>query len=130
MLKLEASWPPTTSWTVWLIEDHTSAAPSTVQTMRTETTMTMPSAIESRNEVFIIDHGSIRVSRRRARRPGLGAAAAFASRFSSRVGRGGLASRAGLGSRSGWALATGAGTGAGAITGGGEATGRTVSVVR
>src|SRR4051812_21457313 len=113
MLKLEASWPPTTSWTVWLIEDHTSAAPSTVQTISTDTTITMPRATESRNDVFIIDQGSMRVSRRRARRPGRGAAAAFSARFSSRVGFGGLAAFAGL------TLALGAG--AGATTGGGEA---------
>src|SRR3954453_3252799 len=97
MLKLEASWPPTTSCTVWLIEDHTSAAPSTVQTISTETTGTMPRAVESRNAVFITDHGSIRVSRSRARRPGLGAAATFSARRSSRVGLAGLACLAGLG---------------------------------
>src|ERR1700712_4819238 len=91
MLKLEASWPPTTSWTVWLIEDHTSAAPSTVQTISTDTTVTTPRAIESRNAVFITDHGSIRVRRSLARRPALGAAATFSARRSSRVGLTGLA---------------------------------------
>src|SRR3954452_15712692 len=120
MSKLDESWPPTTSWTVWVIEDHTSAASSTIQTISTETTMTMPRAIESRKEVFIIDHGSMRVRRSRARRPGLGAAAALASRFSSRVGRGGLASRAGFGSLTGLAGFTFA-AGAGATTGGGAA---------
>src|SRR3954470_15887282 len=120
MLKLEASWPPTTSCTVWLIEDHTSAAPSTVQTISTETTMTMPRAIESRNDVFIIDHGSIRVSRSRARRPGRGATAAFSARLSSRAGFGGFAALAGL------TLAAGAG----ATTGGGAVAGRAVCVAR
>src|SRR4051812_3933707 len=120
MSKVEASWPPTTSWTVWLIEDHTSAAPRTVQTIRTETTMTTPRAIESRNDVFIIDQGSMRVSRSRAFRPGLGAAAARSARFSSRVGFGGFGGRAGL------TFATGTG----ATTGGGAAAGRAVSVAR
>src|SRR3954454_15894601 len=122
MSKLEASWPPTTSWTVWLIEDHTSAAPSTVQTISTDTTMTMPRAIESRNDVFIIDQGSIRVSRSRARRPGRGAAAAFSARLSSRVGFGGLGALAGL------TFAAGAGAATAATTGGGAAAGRAVSV--
>src|SRR4051794_41062780 len=117
MSKVEASWPPTTSWTVWLIEDHTSAALSTVQTISTDTTITTPSAIESRNDVFITDHGSIRVIRRRARRPALGAAAAFSARFSSRVGLGGLGAFAGLAGLTGLTLAAGAG--AGATTGGG-----------
>src|SRR4029079_8396564 len=86
MSKFEASCPPTTSWTVLLIDDHTSAALSTDQTIRPHTTMTMPSAIDRRNDVFITDHGSMRVSRRRARRPGLGAAATFTARFSPPVG--------------------------------------------
>src|SRR4051794_816192 len=120
MSKVEASWPPTTSWTVWLIEDHTSAAPSTVQTIRAETTMTTPSAIESRNDVFIIDQGSMRVSRSRALRPGLGAAAARSARFSSRVGFWGLGARAGL------TFAAGAG----ATTGGGAAADRAVWAAR
>src|SRR3954453_6878381 len=120
MSKLEASWPPTTSWTVLLIEDHTSAAPSTVHTISTDTTITMPRAIESRNDVFIIDQGSIRVSRSRARRPGRGATAAFSARFSSRVGFGGRGAFAGL------TLAAGTG----ATTGGGAVAGRTVSVAR
>src|SRR4051795_12031404 len=116
MSKVEASCPPTTSCTVWLIDDQTSAAPSTVQTMSTETTMTTPRAIESRNEVFIIDHGSMRVSRSRALRPGLGAAAARSARFSSRVGFWGLGARAAL---------TFAAE-AGATTGGGAAADRAV----
>ena len=36
--------------------------------MKTATTHTMPNAMESRNAVFITDHGSIRTSRSRARR--------------------------------------------------------------
>src|SRR4051812_41333989 len=120
MSKLEASWPPTTSWTVWLIEDQTSAALSTVQTISTETTITMPSAIESRNDVFIIDQGSIRVSRSRARRPGRGAAATLSARFSTRVGFAGLDVLAGFT----WVA------GAGATTGGGAVAGRAVSVER
>src|SRR3954471_19828669 len=124
MLKLEASWPPTTSRTVWLIESHTLAAPSTDQTISTETTITMPSAIESRNDVFITDHGSMRVSRRRARRLGRGAAAAFAAFFSSRFGR------AGFGSLAWSTLLVGAGAAAGVATAGGAAAGRAVSEVR
>jgi hypothetical protein len=61
--------------------------------MSTETTVTMPSAIESRNDVFITDHGSIRVILSRARRPGRGAAPALAAFVSCRVvlrGFGGL----------------------------------------
>src|SRR4051812_38541263 len=58
----------TVSETVLLIEVQTPAALSTDQIMNTETTVTMPKAIESRNEIFITDHGSIRLSRRRARR--------------------------------------------------------------
>src|SRR3954464_3174962 len=96
MSNVEASCPPTTSWTVWLIDDQTSAAPSTVQTISTDTTVTMPRAIESRNAVFITDHGSMRASRSLARRPGLGAAAAFSARFASRVGRTGFGALAGL----------------------------------
>src|SRR5512145_3044939 len=57
-------------WTVWLIDSQTPAAPRTVHTISTDTTVTTPSAIESRNAVFITDHGSIRVSRSRARRGG------------------------------------------------------------
>src|SRR3954468_5563883 len=120
MLKLEASWPPAPSRTVWLIESHTSAAPSTDQTISTETTITIPSAIESRNDVFITDHGSMRVSRSRARRLGRGVAAALAAFLSSRVGRDGLVSLAGS-TRV---------VGAGPATAGGAAAGRTVSAVR
>src|SRR4051812_11143446 len=75
--QLLASWPPTTSWTVSLIESHTPAAASTDQMMKTETTVTTANAIASRNDVFITDQGSIRVSRRRARRGGLRPPAAF-----------------------------------------------------
>src|SRR6478735_685028 len=74
--QLPASSPPTTSWTVWVIESQTPAADSTDQMMKTETTVTTPKAIASRNEVFITDHGSIRVSRSRARRAGFFGAAA------------------------------------------------------
>src|SRR3954447_16398304 len=118
MLKLEASCPPTTSRTVWLIESQTSAAPSTVQTISTETTITMPRAIESRNDVFITDHGSMRVSRRRARRLGRGVEATLADFCSSRVDRAGVDSLAGFA------------TGTGVATGGVAATGRAVSTVR
>src|SRR4029079_4800333 len=58
----------TVSETVLLIELHTPAAPSTDHTMNTETTVTMPNAIDSRNDTFITDHGSILLSRSRARR--------------------------------------------------------------
>src|SRR4051812_46095713 len=118
MFKLEASWPPTTSRTVWLIESHTSAAPSTDQTISTETTITVPKAIESRNDVFITDHGSMRVSRRRARRLGRGAATALTDFLSSRLERTRLDSVAGFS------------TGTGATTAGGAAVGRAVSAVR
>ena len=56
-----------------LIESQTPAAPSTCHTIATETTVTTAKAIDSRNAVFITDHGSIRVSRRRARRGPRGA---------------------------------------------------------
>src|SRR3954451_2475004 len=72
-----ASWPPTTSWTVWLIESHTPAAESTDQMMKTETTVTTPKAIASRNAVFMTDHGPIRVSRSGARRGGFRLGAGF-----------------------------------------------------
>src|SRR5262245_14745788 len=58
----------TVSETVLLIESQTPAAPSTDHTMNTETTVTMPKAIDSRNDTFITDQGSIRLSLRRARR--------------------------------------------------------------
>src|ERR1700712_5248811 len=74
MLNVETLLPlDTVSETVLLIELHTPAAPSTDQTMNTETTVTMPNAIESRNDTFITDHGSRRLSLSRARRgPRLG----------------------------------------------------------
>src|SRR4051794_32221430 len=75
--KVPASSPPTTSWTVWLIESQTPAAESTDQMMKTETTVTTPKAIASRNDVFITDHGSMRVRRRRARRGGFRFGEAF-----------------------------------------------------
>src|SRR5829696_160470 len=56
------------SWTVLLMESHTPAAPSTCQTIATETTVTTANAIDSRNAVFMTDQGSTRVSRSRARR--------------------------------------------------------------
>src|ERR1700755_3039795 len=69
MLNVETLLPlETVSETVLLIELQTPAAPSTDQTMNTETTVTMPKAIDSRNDTFITDHGSIRLSRSRARR--------------------------------------------------------------
>src|SRR5687768_10912612 len=46
----------------------TPAAPIADQTMNTATQVTMPNAIESRNDVFITDHGSIRDIRSRALR--------------------------------------------------------------
>src|SRR3954452_21687998 len=58
----------TVSLTVLLMESQTPAAPRTDQTMNTDTTVTMPKAIDSRNDTFITDQGSIRLSRRRARR--------------------------------------------------------------
>src|SRR5215212_5922236 len=58
----------TVSETVLLIELHTPAASSTDQTRNTETTVTIPNAIESTNDTFITDHGSMRLSRSRARR--------------------------------------------------------------
>ncbi len=45
---------------------NTPAAPIADQTMKTATQVTMPNAIESRNAVFITDHGSSRDTRRRA----------------------------------------------------------------
>src|SRR3954447_2851603 len=47
---------------------QTPAAPRTDHTMNTETTVTMPKAIDSRNDTFITDHGSMRLRRKRARR--------------------------------------------------------------
>ena len=54
------------------------------------TTVTMPKAIDSRNDVFITDQGSIRVSRSRARRGAAGAREARRCRVGrdGRVGRG------------------------------------------
>src|SRR4030095_4050193 len=77
MSKLADSWPPTTSATVWLIESQTPAAPSTDQTISTDTTVTMPHAIDSRNAVFITDQGAIRVNLSRARRGARPRTAAF-----------------------------------------------------
>src|SRR4051812_49835982 len=50
------------------MESQTPAAPSTDQTTATATTVTMPKAIDSRNAVFITDHGSRCTNLRRARR--------------------------------------------------------------
>src|SRR3954467_15481639 len=50
------------------MESHTPAAPTPDQTTATATTVTIPKAIESRNDVFITDHGSRCTSRRRALR--------------------------------------------------------------
>ena len=69
MLNVDVVFPlETVSETVLLIELQTPAAPSTDHTMNTETTVTMPKAIDSRNDTFITDQGSMRLSRRRARR--------------------------------------------------------------
>src|SRR3954466_8875006 len=69
MLNVEVLLPlETVSETVLLMELHTPAAPSTDQTMKTDTTVTMPNAIESRKDTFITDQGSMRLRRRRARR--------------------------------------------------------------
>src|SRR3954462_16030453 len=94
----------TVSETVLLIEVQTPAALSTDQIMNTDTTVTIPNAIESRNEIFMTDHGSIRLSRSRARR-GARAAALAVRRAAAADGRAGAASGAGTG-------ATGAGTAA------------------
>ena len=72
-----------------LIELHTPAAPSTDHTMKTETTVTMPKAIASRNDTFITDQGSIRLRRSRARRGSAG------GRRCRRRTTGGLAHRGG-----------------------------------
>src|SRR6476646_3670220 len=70
MLNGVDDWSPTMSRTVVLMESQTPAAPSTDHTISTETIVTTPRAMDSRNAVFITDHGSMRVSRRRARRGG------------------------------------------------------------
>src|SRR5690349_21770792 len=54
--------------TAELIESHTPAAPSTDHTMKMATKVTTPKATDSRNDVFMTDHGSTRVSLSRARR--------------------------------------------------------------
>src|SRR5206468_858503 len=97
----------TVSETVLLIEVQTPAALSTDQIMNTETTVTMPKAIESRNEIFMTDQGSIRLSRRRARR-GARAAAFVVRRVVTAAGAA-TGAEAGVGSQA----ASGAG-GAGA----------------
>src|SRR4051794_2688859 len=51
-----------------LIEANRPEVLSTAQTAYTATTNMMPAAIENRNEVFITDQGSSRLSRRRALR--------------------------------------------------------------
>src|SRR4029079_15084507 len=69
MLNVEVLLPlDSVSETVLLIELQTPAALSTDHTMNTETTVTMPKAIASRNDTFITDHGSTLLHRRRARR--------------------------------------------------------------
>src|SRR6478735_1353960 len=65
-----SDWSPTMSRTVVLMESQTPAAPSTDHTISTETMVTTPRAMDSRNAVFITDHGSMRVSRSLARRGG------------------------------------------------------------
>src|SRR3954452_20269234 len=69
MSNVETLFPlETVSETVLLIESQTPAAPSTDQTTATATTVTMPKAIDSRNDVFMTDHGSRCTNRRRGRR--------------------------------------------------------------
>src|SRR3954465_11644107 len=69
MLNVEVLLPlERVSETVLLIELHTPAAPSTDHTMKTDTTGTTPKPIASRKDPFIADHGSMRLSRSRARR--------------------------------------------------------------
>src|SRR3954469_16099643 len=82
MLNVEVLLPlDSVSDTVLLMELHTPAALSTDHTMNTETTVTMPKAIASRNDTFITDQGSMRLRRRRARRgPRAGAGAAAVRR--------------------------------------------------
>src|SRR5688500_8574268 len=63
---------PTTSATVASIDSQIPAAPSTAQTTATATTVTIPRAIENRNDVFITDQGSTWVSRRCALRTRFG----------------------------------------------------------
>src|SRR6478735_5669360 len=89
MLNVDVLLPlETVSDTVLLIELHTPAAPSTDHTMKTDTTVTMPKAIASRNDTFITDHGSIRLRRSRARRgPRTGAGV---RRAGSRTGAGAI----------------------------------------
>jgi hypothetical protein len=70
--------PPTACCTIELIESHTPAAPRTLQMIATATTSTIPSAIESRNDVFITDHASTCTRRSCARRVRRGADAGFA----------------------------------------------------
>ena len=82
-------WP---SWTTWpmipLIWSKTPMPARIVHSTKTMTTPAMPRATESRNEIFIADHGSTRetVSRTRGRMPG-----------ARRVGRGGLVLSHGVG---------------------------------
>src|SRR5689334_4451020 len=64
----EAPVPPTTSPTALSIDSQTPAAPRTDQITATATTVTTPRAMDSRNEVFITDHGSMWLSRSRALR--------------------------------------------------------------
>src|SRR5680860_346898 len=68
---------PRTSWTVRLIDSHTPAESSTDHTSATATTVTTPKAIESKNAVFITDHGSTCVSRSLALRLPLGRGGRF-----------------------------------------------------
>src|SRR6478609_8922214 len=115
MSKDDASVPPTMSCTVWLMESHTPAAPSTDHTISTETMVTTPRAIDSRNAVFITDHGSMRVRRRRARRGGRLGRDARAGRFLAGAGAGcGAAWSAAGGGSTGRSSPVGA-VGAGAV---------------
>src|SRR3954451_4584743 len=89
MLNVEVLLPlDSVSDTVLLIELHTPAALSTDQTMKTDTTVTMPKAIARRNDTFITDHGSIRLRRSRARRGPRTGAVAVVRRAGSRTGAG------------------------------------------
>src|SRR5262249_2946153 len=85
----------TVSETVLLIESQTPAAPRTDHTMNTDTTVTMPNAIESRNDTFITDQGSMRLRRRRGRRGGREAARRCAALVRREVGATGAVGAAG-----------------------------------
>src|SRR5689334_470412 len=124
MSNVETLFPlETVSETVLLIESQTPAAPSTDQTRNTETTVTMPKAIDSRNDTFITDQGSMRLSRRRARR-GARAGAPVVRRAAWRPGTTGTATVSFV-SAAGWAVRwVGSVAGRGATGAGAAAAGR------